>query len=188
MSYNSKLASILAMVLGIGTGNASEGLEAVENAEQNRARSLCYLPKNMTPNKEDFESIGFTFEDVGDAVLYQATLPNGWKLESDGGYWTYFIDEKGRNRGSSFYKGALYDRRGEMSLTERFRIDYKRVDTENRESPIKVYVIDTDKNIIFEAGQCEEPYSDEYYCLVDKATDYMNVNYPDWENPSKYWD
>ena len=169
MSYNSKLASILAMVLGIGTGNASEGLEAVENAEQNRARSLCYLPKNMTPNKEDFESIGFTFEDVG-------------------GYWTYFIDEKGRNRGSSFYKGALYDRRGEMSLTERFRIDYKRVDTENRESPIKVYVIDTDKNIIFEAGQCEEPYSDEYYCLVDKATDYMNVNYPDWENPSKYWD
>lgn len=57
MSYNSKLASILAMVLGIGTGNASEGLEAVENAEQNRARSLCYLPKNMTPNKEDFESI-----------------------------------------------------------------------------------------------------------------------------------
>ena len=45
MSYNSKLASILAMVLGIGTGNASEGLEAVENAEQNRARSLCYLPK-----------------------------------------------------------------------------------------------------------------------------------------------
>ena len=58
MSYNSKLASILAMVLGIGTGNASEGLEAVENAEQNRARSLCYLPKNMTPNKEDFESIG----------------------------------------------------------------------------------------------------------------------------------
>lgn len=57
MSYNSKLASILAMVLGIGTGNASEGLEAVENAEQNRARSLCYLPKNMTPNKEDFESL-----------------------------------------------------------------------------------------------------------------------------------
>ena len=32
----------------------------MENAEQNRARSLCYLPKNMTPNKEDFECINMT--------------------------------------------------------------------------------------------------------------------------------
>ena len=30
--------------------------------------------------------------------------------------------------------------------------------------------------------------TDEYKKLMDKATDYLKTNYPDWEDPTKYWD
>ncbi len=188
MSYDPMLEGLLAMAIGMSTGNASEGLEAVMNAEQNRARSACRLPRDMRPNKEAFEAIGFKFEDIEDDVLYQATLPEGWTLKSDGGYWTYLIDEKGRERGSYFYKGALYDRNGHMNLTQRFHATYEHLDPDDWKSPIKIFVKDTDGTILFEAGQCDEAYSDEYNELMSKATDYLNTNYPEWEDASKYWD
>ena len=188
MSYDPMLEGLLAMAIGMSTGNASEGLETVQNAEQNRARSACRLPRDMRPNKEAFEAIGFKFEDIGDDVLYQATLPEGWTLKSDGGYWTYLIDEKGRERGSYFYKGAFYDRNGHMNLTQRFHATYEHLDPDDWKSPIKIFVKDTDGTILFEAGQCNEAYSDEYNELMSKATDYLKTNYPEWEEASKYWD
>jgi hypothetical protein len=188
MSYDPMLEGMLAMAIGMGTGNASEGLESVQNAEQNRARSACRLPKDMRPNKEAYESLGFTFEDIGDNVLCQATLPNGWTLRSDGGYWTYLIDEKGRERGSYFYKGAFYDRSGHMNLSQRFRITYDNIGPEDWKSPVKVSAKDADGTIIFEAGQCDKVYSEEYDNLMSKATEYLATNYPDWEDPTKYWD
>lgn len=188
MSYDPMLEGMLAMAIGMSTGNASEGLEAVQNAEQNRARSACRLPRDMRPSKEAFESLGFTFEDIGDDVLYQATLPDGWTLKSDGGYWTYLIDEKGRERGSYFYKGAFYDRSGHMNLSQRFHATYENIDPEDWDSPIKVHVKDADGTIIFDAGQCEKAYSDEYDKLMRTATEYLATNYPDWKDPTKYWD
>ena len=188
MSYDPMLEGMLAMAIGMSTGNASEGLEAVQNAEQNRARSACRLPRDMRPSKEAFEAIGFKFEDIGDDVLYQATLPEGWTLKSDGGYWTYLIDEKGRERGSYFYKGAFYDRNGHMNLTQRFHATYDNVDPKDWDSPVKVYVKDADGTILFEAGQCDKAYSDEYDKLMSKAKDYLKTNYPEWEDASKYWD
>ena len=188
MSYDAMLEGLLAMAIGMSTGNASEGLEAVQNAEQNRARSACRLPRDMNPSQETFEAIGFKFEDIGDDVLFQATLPEGWTLESDGGYWTYLIDEKGNKRGSYFYKGAFYDRNGHMNLTQRFHATYEHIDSEDWKSPVKVLVKDVDDTILFEAGECDKAYSDEYDVLMSKARDYLNTNYPGWEDASKYWD
>lgn len=188
MSYDPMLEGFLAMAIGMSTGSASEGLEAVQNAEQNRARSACRLPKEMRPNQAVFEALGFTFEDDGDDVLCKATLPDGWKLKSDGGYWTYLIDEKGRERGSYFYKGAFYDRSGHMSLNQRFHATSEHIDPEDWESPVNVIVKDADGTILFTAGQCTKTYSDEYDELMAKAKDYLKTNYPEWENPSMYWD
>ena len=161
MSYDPKLEGMLALAIAMGTGSASEGLEATKNAEQNRARSLCRLPKDMRPSREAFEALGFKFEDIGDDVLCQATLPEGWTLKSDGGYWTYLIDEKGRERGSYFYKGAFYDRSGHMVLKQRFHISTQNIDPENWDSPIRITVVDFDGTVLFDAGQCEKEYSDE---------------------------
>lgn len=189
MSYDPMLEGMLAMAIGMSTGSASEGLETVQNEEQNRARVGCRLPIKMKPSKETFEALGFTFEDIGDDVLCKAALPDGWKLKADGGgYWTYLIDEKGRKRGSYFYKGAFYDRSGYMNLSQRFYATYDAADPENWEGPFTVLVKDADDTIIFTAGKCAKVHTDEYKKLMDKATDYLKTNYPDWEDPTKYWD
>ena len=189
MSYDSMLEGMLAMAIGMSTGNASEGLEAVQNAEQNKARSTYRLPMEMNPSKEAFEALGFTFEDIGDDVLCKATLPDGWKLKADGDrYWTYLIDEKGRKRGSYFYKGAFYDRSGRMYLSRRFHINYDSADPQKRQGPYNVSVKDADDTIIFTAGKCEKTYSHEYEELMQLAKEYLRTNYPEWEDPTKYWD
>ena len=188
MSYDSMLDCRLALAIGMRTGNVTEGLETVQNAEQNQARNNGLLPKDMRPSKEAFESLGFAFEDIGDDVLYHATLPDGWTLKSDGGYWTYLIDEKGRERGSYFYKGAFWDRSGHMNLHTRFRVCDGHINSDNCDSPIKVYAKDADGSIIFDAGQCKEYYADGYEDKIKEVIEYLNSNYPEWEDPTKYWD
>ena len=187
MSYDSKLEGLLALAISMSTGNASDGLNATQNAEQDRARNMCELPKDMRPSREAFEALGFKFEDIGDDVLYQATLPEGWTLESDGGYWTNLVDDKGRKRGNYFYKGAFYDRNGHMALCQRFGISFQKIDPNNRESPINVYAVDCDGTIIFEAGHCKDTWS-EYEELERQARGYLDSNYPGWEDETKYWD
>ena len=48
-------------------------------------------------------------------------------------------------------------------------------------------VKDADGTIIFEAGQCKG-YGEEYDVLVQKAQEYLDANYPEWEDETKYWD
>ena len=186
MSYDSELAGMMALAIGMITGDASEGLEAVQNAEQCRARSACRLPKQMKPSKEAFENLGFTFQDIDDDVLYQATLPEGWKLESDGDYWTTLVDEKGRKRGSYFYKGDFYDRKGSMYLSIRFRVTCDSADAKRRKAPFTISVKDADDTIIFIAGKCKDSFSEERDELTVEAERYLNTNYPEWKDPTKF--
>lgn len=188
MSYDSMLESLLTVAIGMNTGNVSECLDALSNAEQSRARSACRLPKEMKPSKDVFETLGFTFEDYGDDVLYKVTLPEGWTLKPDSRYRTIIIDEKGRERGKSVYKGTFYDRYGHMHLISRFRVTHEPINPENCNSPIKVCAKCSDGTILFEAGQCKESCINEYKELIGKATDYLKTNYPEWEDASKYWD
>ena len=191
MSYDSMSESImLTMVTSENTGNASEELEATQNVKQIQVRQSCKLPRDMKPSKDVFEALGFIFEDIGDDIMYQATLPEGWKLDStEGEHWTIIIDEKGRKRGCFFYKDAFYNssRDGLMRLNQRFYITYDHIDRRNSNSPIIVCVKDSEEKVLFNAGQCNEAYSDEYEELMNKATEYLEINYPEWQNPSKYW-
>lgn len=43
--------------------------------------NLCTLPKNMQPNREAFEALGFHFPKSADNELYWASLPAGWKIQ-----------------------------------------------------------------------------------------------------------
>lgn len=189
MSYDPILEGVKAMAIGMCTGSASEGIETVETAEQNRAQAECNLPIRMIPSKEAFEALGFIFEDIDDDILCKATLPKGWKLKaSENEYGTDLIDEKGRKRGSSFYKGAFYDRNGHMNLSQRFNIAYNATNPEKWEGPYTVLVKDADGTILFTAGKYEKIYSDEYCALMDQAEEYLRTNYPEWKDPTKYWD
>lgn len=150
-------------------------------------RVTCKLPKDMKPNKETFESLGFIFKDINDDIFYQATLPKGWKLKPNGFYYTIIIDEKNRKRVTFFCKSSSYDNRGHMNLSKRFSTAYKHTDPENQKSPIKVFIEDADESIFFNVGQCKSEYSNEYEDLLSKATEYLDTNYPEWKNPTKYW-
>ena len=188
MKFDPELNAMLALTIAMGTGNASEGLEAVEKAEQSRAQNECMLPKRMDPSKEDFEILGFVFEEVGDEVLYQAKLPEGWTAKTDGGYWTTFFDQKGRKRGESFYKGAFYDRDGYMVLCCSFSVAHEAIVPPDRKNRIRVFVKDCNEKEIYEAGRCKEIYSDRYFKLVKEAEKYLATNYPEWKDPIEYWD
>lgn len=146
------------------------------------------MPIDMKPSRKAFETLGFTFTDIDDDVLCQATLPNGCTLKGDGGgYCTYLIDDKGRTRGSYFHNGA-FNRSAHMNLDSRFHIIYDNTDKDDWNSPIIVSVKNADGTIVFTAGQCDEPYSKEYEKLYAKAKEYLKTNYPGWENPEMYWD
>lgn len=76
MSYNydPKLQGMLAYAIGMST-NGAEVLYTVQSNEQVRARNCCMLPQKIKPNKEAFETLGFTFEDTGDSILYKTIKP-----------------------------------------------------------------------------------------------------------------
>lgn len=56
MSYDSQLEGMLALAIAMSSGSASEGLETVQNAEQNRGRNSGRLPRDMRPSQAAFEA------------------------------------------------------------------------------------------------------------------------------------
>lgn len=191
MSYDSQLEGTLAFAIAMGSRNASEGPETVQNTEQNRVKNSSRLPRDMRPSQAVFEALGFTFTDIGDDVLFEATLPEGWQTQEAPGssiLWENLVDDKGRIRGHYCYKGSLYDRYGDMSLSCRYHSTCQRTDPDNYDSPINVVVTDADGSVIFNAGQCKKTYSKEYDELVEKTEEYLKSNYPEWKDVTKYWD
>ena len=189
MGYKPEIEAMVIFTKAMG-GN-ERAAEDVQKEEQDNARACQKLPIKMNPSKEAFEALGFTFEEIDDDLLCKATLPEGWtmKADEDGGYWTYIYDSKGRERASYFYKGAIYDRDAFMDLKQRYTYTYDHVISKDYNSPIFIYVKDkADGKIIYNAGQCDQAYSDEYNALMDKAKEFLKNNFPEWEDPTKYWD
>lgn len=171
--------------VGIITRDNIGNMRVVAYTVQNDARIACTVPKNMKPSKETFEDLGFNFEKIEDDALYQATLPEDWTIEPVSNNLTYLIDEKGRKRGFYYYKNTLSD--GQIHLMKRYCCNFMKLDPDDSDSPVKVFVADADGTIIFEAGHCIYN-SLEYILLMEKAKNYLNSKYPDWENVRNYWD
>ncbi len=188
MSYDSMLENMMAFVIAKNYGNVSEGLKMIQNAEQNRIKNSNKLPKDMSPNQEAFEALGFKFTDIGDDVLIEATLPEGWSKQEIPGsniLWQKLIDDKGRIRGKYCYNGAYYDRYGHMNLSCRYHLICQ--DTDSKDNRVNVVVTDADGSIIFNAGKCIKNCSKELEKLIEKAKEYLKSNYPEWEDFTKYW-
>lgn len=191
MSYDSKLEGMMTLAIAMSSKNSDEGAETVQKAQQIRAKNSCKLPRNMKPNQAAFEALGFIFTDIGDDVLFKATLPEGWSTEEEPGatiLWEKLIDDKGRVRGKYYYKGSFYNRSGQMNLFSRYHLTDQFTDPDNFNSPTNVVVTDFDGSIIFNAGQCKRCYSKEYNILVEKAKEYLLSHYPEWKDATKYWD
>ena len=167
-------------------------IEHVEAEGQQKIINMVTLPKEMTPDREEWERLGFTFCDIpGDDVLWQATLPEGWSIKATShSMWSDIIDNKGRKRGSIFYKASFYDRKGSMRLRPRYEI--KRVYSDDTESLSEVY-FGSEEEKIFVAGQIDESVSyadqlEQSMRLHEIAFAYAKEHYPEWQSATAYWD
>lgn len=184
-------AALLALINGdeenFIAASTPGGIEAQEARGQETFVQSQTLPKECP--KEQLESLGFKFGDDFDDIFVSVEFPEGWdKVATEHSMHSDLIDEKGRKRGSIFYKAAFYDRSAHMSLSSR----YTQSQRYDLEGSIQFQVFDGD-NVIFntDAVVCEA-YSDEYFAasemLQRHAGEYLQANYPEHRSPTAYWD
>lgn len=115
--------SFLAAAMAMGTSGAIEHQEAQGQGELVRSQAIPYRGSNGE-SRPVLESWGFKFgEHDGKDLFIQVQLPEGWKkVASDHSMWSHLVDDKGRERGSIFYKAAFYDRDAFMNLSRRFSV------------------------------------------------------------------
>lgn len=160
-------------------------LQTAQASNTTPVRNVHDLPKNMFPSQEAFEKVGFIFKDTDDPLFVQASLPEGWELkydDTDGLH--YFVDQKGRTRGTYISTDDEADENiglyRSIGLFIRFYTFYS-----SNDGRISVY--DEDK-VIYTAGICKSPCSPQYFELIDDAKAYLAEHYPEWKDPTKYWD
>jgi len=127
----------------------------------------------------------------GDDIFYDVQLPDGWKkVGTDHSMWSKLIDDKGRTRAMIFYKAAFYDRSTHIDFCKRYQTRSEHFESEK--NPAKdfdhariVNVIDTATDKVIFSG--EKHFFDGYDAAYKVAHEWLNQNYPDWENVNAYW-
>jgi hypothetical protein len=186
------------------------GIEAQEARGQ---RDLCAterLPKDGF-DSHDLSQIGI--EKLGDAddIFYSVRLPAGWKIKpTEHSMWNQLVDEQGRERASIFYKAAFYDRKAHMRLTSRYTYDVvycnargepaydgnKRLFEPTHEKRVirdgNVVLHETmpleDLDYLKSSNQERQAYWGNQKAMDEYCRQWLDVRYPDWQNPLAYWD
>lgn len=171
------------------------GADAIELQEQRGQQALIYndvLPRDMRDhNQADFEKLGFAFGEILDDLFISCTYPDGWTKErTDHAMWSHLLDANGSKRASIFYKAAFYDRDAHISLNNRYIPNYEPqggwLQDETRGKPNIAFVEDRVRNIrIWESN----PLSTQKRIsqTVQLAKDWLNKNYPEWDDVHAYW-
>ena len=156
------------------------------------------LPKEINWGKrEQFEAMGIQFGEAVDDLFVDVVLPAGWKKEStDHNMWSKLIDDKGRERAMIFYKAAFYDRSAHLDISRRFHCRTQPVGgyTDNYKydtDPAECVVVDCD-TVIWTSNPLtptkELPRYRVSEMLEELGIQWLNENYPNWEDPMAYWD
>lgn len=144
--------------------------------------------------REKLESLGFVFGEAADDIFTYVQFPEGWKKEpTEHSMWSDLLDDKGRKRGSIFYKAAFYDRNAHMNLVNKVRYSPVYESHDNYvPGQVQCYVTDGE-NILFETVPIKaKEYSDEYWIAnitaSDEVQNWLEKHYPDYNDPMAYWD
>lgn len=104
------------------------------------------------------------------------------------------LDNKGRRRGSIFYKAAFYDRRADFRLSKRYTFDtYLPCDAQanpmefHNHSHWKTCIIDCAREIhlIGVRSKSADASADPHHQM---ATRWLDENFPNWKSALAYWD
>jgi len=192
-------------------------IEAQEKAGQQKLLKSDNLPRKSFHGdvKTIYEKMGILVlegNNKADPFFYKVKLPIGWKIIStDHSMYTTLLDEKGRKRASIFYKAAFYDRDASISFNTRYNYEVITYSDETSEKYSDIYerkkhtpafgrVLDEEK-VIFETKH--EMFPLDYkvvghqkwwteYDAFEKSKrqeciDWLNKNYPNWEDLFAYW-
>jgi hypothetical protein len=188
------------------------GIEAQEARGQQDFVAGETLPIKMAwgTTKEQVEAMGIEYVDPIDDLFWYVRLPEGWKKEAtDHSMHSNLLDEQGRKRARIFYKAAFYDRRADIGIVRRFSVQVRPVDGwENHNRATSWWsgvVLDGEVEIWESERLVPEPeyesskhgddqrkvwlaWQDQKDALADQCREWLNENYPDWEDPLAYWD
>lgn len=193
---------------------AQEG-ERPENAIDDQAKrgarkveTMCLLPVRANSDLpgncdivEQYGRMGIKILDKYDDLFYKVELPMGWEIKNaDHPYWNnLLIDNEGRKRASFFYKAAIYNMDAFINFTHRYSysvlpFDEYKTDatyTDRKFKPWKAVITDNGEPIkklkeVTPNTQTESLELGKELRII--AIDYLNENYPFWEDINAYWD
>lgn len=175
-------------------GGNPKAIEDQEARGQQELVASSQLPKKCnSPHSinatEQYHKMGIkTFTaSKGDDIFIGTKLPDGWKKKAtDHSMWNNLIDDKGRTRGTIFYKAAFYDRCSFINFTTRFNISTEYFEEKDEKGfPFRQYVAKDGNDVIWSGGKCTFENEDKVYAA---AKEYLTQKYPDWQNINAYWD
>lgn len=172
-------------------------IEHMEKESQEKVVKNIMMAREMSPNKEEWEQLGFIFTDIpGDNVLCNVVLPEGWSLKAtDHSMWNDIIDENGMVRGSMFYKSSFYDREAHMTLNRRYGVCSCCV---NGDYSTREIFFGNENEKLFVAGQThisKDMSREDRLMIYERqkqlekmAQEFGDENYPGWESVHAYWE
>ncbi len=180
----------------LATGLVMGASEAILHQEAQGQSSFVNsetLPTEMhTVDKEVLDKAGVKFGEKveGDEMFQYVELPAGWKkVSTDHSMWSNLVDDKGRVRAAIFYKAAFYDRSAHLSTSRRygFQFDYDREEKEH----VGVANI-TDGGKVIHTTEPITVGERKRYDVGDEAgklaRQWLDANFPNWQDASAYWD
>lgn len=174
------------------------GIEAQEAQGQ---RELVYAERTKLPQecsaceRADFEAMGIIFHENADDLFIYVTLPDGWKLEPTAHtMWSYLVDNQGRKRVSIFYKAAFYDRKAYIGVVhfykvvDRYFISDGEVTEGHSPASIQGVVENGNGETVFQTVPIQHDDWNARDVMYKQCRAWLNEHYPEWCNPTAYWE
>ena len=157
------------------------GIERQEAAGQQMLLESAVLPNEIHgATREQLEAMGFKFLADVDELFVTCELPAGWtKRGTNHSMHSDLLDDLGRKRASIFYKAAFYDRRPDMIVYRRYRVD--RYSAGSSDQTRRVDVTDFGA-VIKEFGEFRRGDLAAADALHKSAESWLDDHHPDWRS------
>lgn len=164
--------------------------ESIMKLEQAKAVASGRLPFEGLDSDAGYQALGIRCLEKVDDLFCKASLPDGWKVNPTGhSMHNVIVDERGRERGSYFYKGAFYGRRARIHAPKcRF------VATRDYDVPTgSVEIVLMDGGLtVHRFGRVDIKADEHSWDVADremvKARAWLSARLPDCDNVLAYWD
>lgn len=165
------------------------GIEEQQAREQKRLAKTTLLPKDCRHPYLNMDSWPL-LEKQGvrrgeeDGLFYRCELPAGWRIEpTEHHMWSRLVDGAGRTRARYFYKAAFYDRDAILHLCTRYGVRWE---------PDHLRIIHDGESEMHRVQGVAVAGDEGKWVAGDRAwkdaRDWLTERYPNWRDPSAYWD